>query len=530
MNKQKTKSIVLALVVPLVFTVGAGRVAAVDVGIFELDGNAFDNLTLQGDDWDTVLLGGGGSSSVHSFVADPGQSTIFTGGKKDIQDIPEWGWKSTGGFPDKDDITNAYGAGYLSNGDLLVYFGCDRFANNGDAYLAFWFFQDKVSLNPNGTLNGTHMVGDILVLVNFPQATKAKPTIAVARWNPDKPTAAKNLELLDTGTQDSGSASVCSSDDLACAITNLNPENSPWSYTPKSGPANIFPYESFFEGGINLTQLLGGVTTCFSSFMAESRSSEQFTATLKDFVLGDFPVCDISVVKACKVIRVANESDNTDKFFVVDFNGVVTNTGPQSWPVGAVLTVVDDAGTPGDIADDVTITKTLDAAVPLGGSVPFSGEFFSNENPPHNTVRAEIEFAGTMVPADPCSIDCVKVSLNPKLTIEPQCGEVELVTIDSLLRIKVNFTFTVKNEGDVPLYVSVSDEQVGELLAETLMQPGDEKTIDGSYLPQQADGDVNNPCTAMFSDTFTAVGTSSIPGVEEQQDMETIHCKLCACD
>ena len=44
-----------------------------------------------------------------------------------------------------------------------------------------------------------------------------------------------------------------------------------------------------FEGGINLTQL--GLEGCFSSFLAETRSSPEITAILKDFTLGDFESC-----------------------------------------------------------------------------------------------------------------------------------------------------------------------------------------------------------------------------------------------
>ncbi|MCV5927546.1 hypothetical protein OFO11_37180, partial [Escherichia coli] len=65
---------------------------------------------------------------------------------------------------------------------------------------------------------------------------------------------------------------------------------------------NAFPYESFYEGGVNLTQLLGGIdgtASCFSSFMAETRSSASFTAALKDFVLGQFQLCGMELVKTC---------------------------------------------------------------------------------------------------------------------------------------------------------------------------------------------------------------------------------------
>ena len=37
-----------------------------------------------------------------------------------------------------------------------------------------------------------------------------------------------------------------------------------------------------FEGGINLTEL--GLEGCFSTFLAETRSSPEITAVLKDFI------------------------------------------------------------------------------------------------------------------------------------------------------------------------------------------------------------------------------------------------------
>jgi hypothetical protein len=83
--------------------------------------------------------------------------------------------------PDKDNITNAYAAAYTVNGELLIYFGADRFANDGDAQLGFWFFQENVSLNPNGSFSGTHLVGDILVLANFSQGGSVS-TIQVLEW------------------------------------------------------------------------------------------------------------------------------------------------------------------------------------------------------------------------------------------------------------------------------------------------------------------------------------------------------------
>jgi hypothetical protein len=506
---------------------GLGPALAVDdLGLFELDGNAVQDACAPPDDWQTLYGGGGDSIIFTGIIADMSaepdfEDAIFVGGRKDIQDIPQWGWKIGGGLPDKDDLTNAYGAAYLENGDLILYFGADRFANNGDAYLAFWFFQNHVGLNLDGSFEGEHVVGDILVLVNYPQGTNQSPEINVVKWDPLGADVANNLKSVLSGVVCAGGGG------LACAITNDVDEISPWSYTPKSGIPGIFPFESFFEGGINLTQLLGS-TPCFSSFMAESRSSKRFTATLKDFVLGDFPVCGISVEKECDVVRLADEGDPTDKFFVVDFNGVVTNTGAGVLPSGATVTVVDDAGTPGDESDDVVIQEILGNPLEPNESVPFSGQFFSNENPPFNTVTASIAFSGATVEADPFSIECTNLVLDPNISLSKLCW-IELVTIDSLLAVEVFFTGEVCNTGDVPLTVTVTDDMVGQVFGPTLMHPGDCNTIDGSYLPSQAKGGENNPCIADFNDTFTAEGTSLIPGVDDQQEVITANCPLCDC-
>jgi len=529
----KIKSVILAFAIAIALMAGAGLVLAIDQGIFELDGNAMDNPGGSGDDWDLLFGGKLNPPSVFSFVADPAPQSIFTGGgSKDIYDISKWSWKN-GSVPDKDNITNAYGAAYMSNGHLVVYFGCDRFATNGDAFLAFWFFKNQITLKgtTEGTFNGQHEVGDILVLVNFPQGSKTGPAIKVVKWNPAHPTAADNLELLSSGEVPPGSGAVCASNDAACATTNLTEQSSPWPYTPKDGSEGTFPAQAFFEGGIDLTALLGS-TPCFSSYLCESRSSESFTATLKDFVLGQLPVCGIAVEKACQVVRLATPADNTTKYFVVDFNGVVTNT-VMPIPAGAVLTVVDDAGTPGDITDDVIITKTLDSNLPCNGKVEFSGQFFSDSNPPLNTINASISFLGTNVTAKPFTIECTKLNLNPELTLQKSC-KVKLVTVGDVLAVKVDVTITVSVGGNVPLTVTATDPALdggtGNVLNGVLMNPGDEKIITASYLPKEANGGVDNPCSAAFSDQVSATGTSDVPGVGTVTATPvTANCALCDC-
>ncbi len=493
---------------------------AVDTGnLFELDANAVDDpATPLVDDWETLYNGVGSSSAFTGIVADPAPLSIFTGGRKDIQDLTSWGWK-TGGVPDKDDITNAYAAAYNNaEGDLIVYFGADRFANNGDAFMGFWFFKDRIVANPDGTFSGQHQVGDILVLVNYPQGAGAVPEIQVIEWNPALEDIATNLHLLSSGAKCDGSGGA------ACAITNDVSETSPWPYLAKNGSMDVFPQESFFEGGINLTQILG-TEACFSSFIAETRSSSSVTATLKDFVIGDFDVCKVAVSKTCDVVRLTDANDPTDKFFAVSFSGAVTNAGAGTFPAGEIVTVTDDAGTVGDTSDDVVITFPLAAPLLPGASVPFSGEFFSNDNPPTNTVTASITFAGLPVTSLPYSVECGPLVLNPSLALSKLCST-QLTTQNNLLAVQVNAVGEVCNNGDVPLTVVVDDDRAGNVLPATELAVGACAPLQTSYLPSIAEGGETNPALATFKDTFTAVGTSPLlsdPVVE----MRTATCPLC---
>ncbi len=151
--------------------IGSSAFATPTDGVFELEANANaidDSGVGAPDDWSTPPNSGG--ALVFSFENDTATpDTIFTGGNKDIKDIPELGWK-TGTVLDKGgDILHAYAAAYNINNDLVLTFGADRFGNSGDAFLGFWFYQDSVSTNPDGTFTGQHIAGDLLIQVNYLQ-------------------------------------------------------------------------------------------------------------------------------------------------------------------------------------------------------------------------------------------------------------------------------------------------------------------------------------------------------------------------
>ncbi|HVK10984.1 MAG TPA: hypothetical protein VM597_19605, partial [Gemmataceae bacterium] len=115
----------------------------------------------------TVVTGPGGF--VHDPVNSPSTDDIFTGGgSKDTRGIGDWKWK-TFSPQDKDDIADSFGVSYAeaATGRTLMFAGLDRFAANGDATIGFWFFQNAVGKNANGTFSGTHTDGDLLLVVDF---------------------------------------------------------------------------------------------------------------------------------------------------------------------------------------------------------------------------------------------------------------------------------------------------------------------------------------------------------------------------
>ncbi|MGH9804910.1 MAG: hypothetical protein ACRD4D_07035, partial [Candidatus Acidiferrales bacterium] len=162
---KRVKGSTLILAALAAVALGASLLLAVhDIGLFELDGDATDDALVAGEDWDRVLGFGSfagspaGSDEAHTFIADGSGATIFTtGGSKDDLNVSSWR-HTDGNVPDKDDILNAFAAAYVNptevgsnlEGDLILYFGADRFANNGDAQIGFWFFKQPVGLGAEG--------------------------------------------------------------------------------------------------------------------------------------------------------------------------------------------------------------------------------------------------------------------------------------------------------------------------------------------------------------------------------------------
>lgn len=286
------------------FAVAAPVLAVHNEGVFELDGNATSSASLPGDDWDKIYNGTSGASA--SVFQTDTANRRFTGGSKDTLDVSQWAWDSQSS-PDKDDILHAYAGQYENGGDEITVFGLDRFANNGDANVGFWFFQNPIGVNANGTFSGSHKNGDVFIVSEFDSGGDVS-TIVLYKW------LNGGLSQIVSGIECSGPGTT----DEICAIANGADAASPWPYTPKAGASGTFPIASFFEGGADMGAIFGTSLPCFSTFLAETRSSTSTTAELKNFLLGTF--------NTCQPPTIATQVSNAN----VDFGGTVTDTATLS--------------------------------------------------------------------------------------------------------------------------------------------------------------------------------------------------------
>ena len=312
----------------LVIAVGLGvvlirTVQAVHDLDFELDGNIVHDGTLPFD-WadffdasgttvDPLPTGFQGAGLDRDFLTNPNgtyntnDNTTFATGSKDTLPISQWQCNQDSNVNDKIDIVNAYTAGYkAANGDQIIYFGLERFANNGDANVGFWLMQDEVGcVSPGGavTFTGSHRDGDILIVSAFTNGGVVS-TIDVYRWNIPNP-GVDPIGFL--GTTPVAHGVDCRSPqtpagDSACATANTGTVSVPWLTAAKTtGVGHSLPTAQFFEGGLNLTQT-GLAGNCFNVFLADTRSSQSLTATLFDFARGVVGECTATVVTTPSII------------------------------------------------------------------------------------------------------------------------------------------------------------------------------------------------------------------------------------
>jgi uncharacterized repeat protein (TIGR01451 family) len=405
----------------------ATTLAAHNENLFELDGNATDDPANEpDDDWNSVdhsldhfFAGASSEDAAHD-------NTYFTtGGSKDENNISSWKRTITSVSPDKNELLDAYAAVYKADdGDTWVYFGADRFDNDGDAQIGFWFFQNNIGLN-GADFTGVHKVGDVLILSEYTNGG-AIDLICAYEWSPpggsnigspgncDPATNGSNLNLVAAGV----ACDVAEGSFGICAVSNTTTTNAPWTFVNKDGQTNFGPGQ-FYEGGINLSDMFGGHAPCFGTFLAETRSSQETDAQLKDFVLGSLDTCvppkietqvkqgttDVNKInKGESVVDVATFSgSNGTVAGKVDFfvcgpgaNGSKPDCSNGGDPVGGTVTIANESATSAPFTPTALGWYCFRAEyTPATGSEYLAGEHTNDTTECFRVIPADVQIVKT---------------------------------------------------------------------------------------------------------------------------------------
>lgn len=284
---------------------------ATHADVFELEGDMVDSPAGAPYDWTKLFNAMGqritplpddfvdsGFDADHAF---PDTST-FTGGSKDILDVAGWSCTDSNNLGGKFDIINAYSTiyevpeatGTYGAGDQLLFFGIERAATEGDGAMGFWFLHDgtadceKTANGKAPAFTGHHADGDIFVAAGFSNGG-TEATVTAYEWEGGPNGFLDVDDPLVTGQLCNANSShdACGVVNTAEIATNAD---KPWPSPDKNGGA--LDVNAFYEGFVRVPAAES--TGCFSTFVANTRSSTSPTATIMDFSRGSFPTCQPS--------------------------------------------------------------------------------------------------------------------------------------------------------------------------------------------------------------------------------------------
>ncbi|TLZ72278.1 MAG: hypothetical protein E6K10_02725 [Methanobacteriota archaeon] len=411
-----------------------------------------------------------------------------------------WHW-DTGNVPAKDDFSNGYAWAKIdpANGHLIVYAGFERLDPSGDSHVDLEFFQNQVALDEAPPCNdpgisdpypcnfvGSRMAGDIIVSMDF-TVGGSLGSVTVREW---------------TGTTYTLVGSVggegCNSALTLCGFNNGgNIDGGPWpNYDRHGSEITTLPRNSFTEFGADVTALSGGSTPCISTFMGKTRSSQSFTAELKDFAQPvPFPICGASIQIFPNGVNEVRQP-HTFTVTVFQLTGGAPNPAPDGTPVTVTLTSTNGAlaivssntcaSNPGTIAGSCSVTFTSNSAGTVTGHAAADLTI--------GAITFHVETDGEA----PNSGDAVKIFVDGSITIGPPLDTNS---------IQETHTFTVnvrQNIGDGNGFVNVAD---GTIVTVTLTPTGGATivdVVDNCASP----GTVSGTCTV----TFTSLTTGTVTG------------------
>jgi hypothetical protein len=299
-----------------------------------------------------------------------GDLTVFTSGGSDKNGdaINTWTYESGSIPPSSNDLTNVYAAAKDDAGHKIFYFALERSNTNGSSHVDFEFLKAPMSLGggakdnngcPSGNFVGSRTVGDILLSLNYENGG--------------------NVGIEDVRVWDGNSYEIPGGG-LAGKIGLFQNDNDPiacgdWRCRNDSGGViTQLATDAFTEGYIDATAL--GVTGCFSTFNAKSRSSHSYTSELKDFALGNFNTCDANISITPNGVNEVGDAHtftghvnvNPDGPFVPAPAGTIINFAKVSGPGTFVGNVSQCATVGGSGSCDVSITSPTSGSTVVSAS------------------------------------------------------------------------------------------------------------------------------------------------------------------
>ncbi len=290
-----------------------GPAPTVHSGLFELGptqgADILGSPAIPGPDWADIFDANGDVADLNGGTAaafikdDLSQSdgvdvTTYSGAggsNKNGDAIAAWHWDA-GNVPAKDDLSNAYAWATVQSGHLILFAGFERIDASGDSHVDIEFFQDEVTLDeqppcddPGADVTpcsflGVRTPGDLVISMDFVQGG-GFGTLSIRRWT--------GSAYVVIGSRN---GEGCNGGDTICGFNNGGPiDGGPWpNYDRHGAEIQQLPQNAFTEFGLDVTAL-GDGTPCLTTALGKTRSSQSFTAELKDFA-GPvaFPVCALA--------------------------------------------------------------------------------------------------------------------------------------------------------------------------------------------------------------------------------------------
>jgi hypothetical protein len=318
-----------------------------------------------------------------------GDPTAYTGAGSEVNGgLISSDTFATASIPNKDDLSNVYALAHVGTGVNEVFFGGERISTNGDSHIDYEFLQSTVSIPVNacsGSFSGHRTLGDFLVSVDFTSGGtfggqhiykwvcgSVTPNATTHVCDPSKAKGGPHYEeVTDNAVLSALEVVVNSGGALDCGG---------WACRDSSGASvPTIPTNGLMEGAIDLQQL--GFNGCISTFLPHTRSSQSFTATLKDFEVIPFNTCANPTVST--TIRTGSTGSTA----------ATVNTNDNAVHVNIGDTLHDSADLTGEVG-----TPTGTYAYTLFTGLPASG----NPNPCTSTSTAvgSGNFSGTIPDSD----------------------------------------------------------------------------------------------------------------------------------